>query len=318
VHTLAHSSSVIRSMQAFSMATQMQKVALELLAFASPSAELAALRKVFVQIDTDASGTISRDEFANAMQSHPEIKEADLSHIFDQMDFSHRGEISYNEFLAASLAHQEIDESTVRLVFSMLDQDQDEIVSRDDISRSLGNSCTDEEIDAMFTQLGCTSGRLFFNDFNRLMTDEGRSRAGLRRKTINVSMLSEQGRANSLSNLVVQSEEVDFDRKAKELGAPKSKWLQKGRTLTNLTRFIKDASALAEENRMSSTSGAGTDEGSSERSPRPQHEGGAAVPPRPLLPSIRRASDGGVMVVTGSSKNLLGDMSPMGTPQDHI
>ena len=50
----------------------------------------------------------------------------------------------------------------------MLDQDQDEIVSRDDISRSLGNSCTDEEIDAMFAQLGCTSGRLFFNDLNRM------------------------------------------------------------------------------------------------------------------------------------------------------
>ena len=110
---------------------------------------------------------------------------------------------------------------------------------------------------------------------------------------------------------------MDFDRKVAELGAPKSRWLQKGRTLQNLTRFIKDTSDLAEGNRNSSTSGAAavTDEESSERSPRP--EGGRASPQRLSLPSIRRTSDGGVMVVTGSSKHLLAP-TPLASLRDRI
>lgn len=54
------------------------QVALELLAFAAPSHEVDQLRQVFVSIDTDGSGSISRDEFRSAMAAHPQFQEAEL------------------------------------------------------------------------------------------------------------------------------------------------------------------------------------------------------------------------------------------------
>ena len=93
-------------------------MALELLAFATPSAEVTELRELFFAIDSDLSGSISREEFEQAMASHPQLNRSALSALFDQIDFTKRGTISYNEFLAASLGGTarlaSLDEGTVR------------------------------------------------------------------------------------------------------------------------------------------------------------------------------------------------------------
>ena len=100
---LQKNAQVVRSLQAFSTTSRLHKVALELLAFAAPSHEVDQLRQLFVAIDADGSGSISRDEFKSAMAAHPQFKDAELSRLFDQADFGGQGELSYNEFLAATL-----------------------------------------------------------------------------------------------------------------------------------------------------------------------------------------------------------------------
>ena len=91
---------VMRSLQAFSTTGRLHKVALELLAFAAPSHEVDQLRQVFVAIDADGSGAISREEFKQAMAAHPQYNDGEIRRLFDQIDFSRKGTNTQHERLA--------------------------------------------------------------------------------------------------------------------------------------------------------------------------------------------------------------------------
>jgi len=200
-------------------------VALELLAFATPSAEVDDMRRVFYAIDTDGSGTISRDEFDAAMGAHPELNSQALKSLFDTLDFAKKGELGYNEFLAATLGGsqklQNLDEETVRNVFQMIDRDSDGIVTRDDLMQCLGANTTEEELDVMFAQLGKKAdGKLFFMDLYRLMSGkDGTKHAGITlKRSVTLSpqpegevksrgpSFSQVGRSSTMSNVVLHTE----------------------------------------------------------------------------------------------------------------
>jgi len=253
VAAIAHNSHVLRSMQAFSGASMMHKVALELLAFATPSAQLDEMRQVFYAIDTDGSGTISRAEFDAAMQAHPELNSAALTTLFDTLDFAKKGELGYNEFLAATLGGsqmlQSMDEQMVRNVFQMLDRDSDGIVTRDDLLQCLGGNTTEEEIDLMFHQLGKDGqaqggpgGKLFFMDLLRLMTGrDGTKQAGIQFKVGSGDQprltpkpsLGQMGRSSTMNQVVLHSE-ASAHNTSEHTQATRSVWAAKGRSVHNL------------------------------------------------------------------------------------
>jgi Ca2+-binding EF-hand superfamily protein len=288
---------MLREIQAFSSLNGMHKVALELLAFGAPSAEVDRLRALFNAIDTDGSGAISRDEFASAMKGHPQLKESEVLHLFEQLDFSKQGEVSYNEFLAATLgmAAGPIDEDRVRVVFERLDTDGDGIVTRDDLLGALGTATSRSDIDNWFEQMGVNSGKIFFHDMLRLMTERrDKTKAGVH-ATSGGSIgsgpagkhpsLAQLGRALSASNVTLQTDAKVAERRQTEL-APKGlsgRWLSRGRTVQNLNKLIASAQGSAGVPSASGTASA------------------ASGPPSPAAPGSthkRRAIDGGPMIAT--------------------
>ena len=184
--TLARNVEVFRSLQAFSRLNQIQRVVLELLAFAAPSQDMVELRQIFVALDETGNGTISRKEFKRAMAAHPEFKKSEVTRIFDSIDFDGRGELSYNKFLAATIgtSTKGVDEQALRKVFHLLDTDNDDIVTHADLQRSLGNAISDGEIDAMLLKIGCTSKKLYFGDLLRLMTGKEKNGRWTRRASL--------------------------------------------------------------------------------------------------------------------------------------
>ncbi len=68
--------------------------------------EVTNMRKAFLVMDRDASGSISRDEFRSAMAKW--LDQAAVDAIFDKIDVNRSGDISYTEFLTASSAPESV------------------------------------------------------------------------------------------------------------------------------------------------------------------------------------------------------------------
>ena len=64
---------IVRSLEAFTAADGMAKLALQVIAFTTPPSKLEELRSLFHKMDEDDSGTISIHEFRKAFDTHPEI-----------------------------------------------------------------------------------------------------------------------------------------------------------------------------------------------------------------------------------------------------
>jgi len=84
--------------------------------------EVTKMRKAFIEMDRDASGGISKEEFRESMNSHLDL--ATIDTIFDKIDVNRNGDISYTEFLTASSASDMAkSKSTILAAFDRLDTD---------------------------------------------------------------------------------------------------------------------------------------------------------------------------------------------------
>ena len=105
-------------------------------------------RMLFKMVDTDNSGTISYEELKKAMENYPEIPEVQVRRLFEAVDMNHKGEVEYSSFLAATCsAQQVIGEPTLRTAFSVLDRDSDGVITKEDLMETVGQACSEEEID---------------------------------------------------------------------------------------------------------------------------------------------------------------------------
>lgn len=227
---LSANANVLRSVQAFAQMESLKKVALEVVAFTTPTAKLERMRKLFTAIDQDSSGTISREEFQRAMSEHPELQPTEVDRLFSNLDLSHKGSIDYNEFIAATLAtEQNLDEASLRAAFTMLDFDSDGAITKADLMQTVGKACSEAEIEEMLTQLNC-EGKLFFPDLVRLMEHESKGpripqcgrrslslgqialqmeqSGGLERK-IDLSIHRERTEPNGLTMPIIEDDELE-------------------------------------------------------------------------------------------------------------
>ena len=61
------------------------QVILEILAFTTPSENLEELRRLFVAMDADGSGSITLDEFREALSKNPEVQITEVERLFKDM-----------------------------------------------------------------------------------------------------------------------------------------------------------------------------------------------------------------------------------------
>lgn len=266
-------------LRAFSSATRLRKVALELLAFSAPAHDVEHLRSFFNAVNVTGSGAITRNEFRDALRlAHPEFNERELRELFDCVDFSHNGEVlSYTEFLAATHGARmpPPSEEQVRAVFARLDRDGDGVITPDDLVSALGHALGRDEINQMFAQLGCTSNRLYFADLLRLMVEPaamtvaaGLSVAKLRGSGAampRVPSLGEIGKSLSMSDLVLQTEARDAKDKQEQMAARPFPWLARGRSAHFV---VMDSTDDASSTETESTRGFSDVGSSNESSPR--------------------------------------------------
>jgi len=168
---------IVKSLEAFSNADGMAKVALQWLAFTVPPAKLEELRNVFRKMDTDDSGTISLREFKEAMVKQEDIPEYRIDAIFDAIDVTHSGEIEYNEFLAATLASsQQFEKSlsgnSLHAVFNELDTDHDGYITKNDMKEFFQDDFDEASIRTLAKHADdADSGRITYDGFKQCVLD---------------------------------------------------------------------------------------------------------------------------------------------------
>ena len=85
------------------------------------------LSKLFREIDTDKSGTLSKQEFKKAYKFFGEktfLLDEEIDEIFDRVDKNNNGQIDYSEFITcAANISQLTSEKQLKAAFKALDLD---------------------------------------------------------------------------------------------------------------------------------------------------------------------------------------------------
>jgi len=132
--------------------------------------QLTELEKTFVEIDTHHTGTITHEEFMNALES-TSIPPAELEELFNSIDQDQSGQIKYSEFIAACMDEKVfLDQHTLISAFNALDLDGDGTITRDELKTLLGDDINDEALDGLMHQADFhNDGVISKEDFIRAM-----------------------------------------------------------------------------------------------------------------------------------------------------
>jgi len=101
--------------------------------------EVENLHKIFLKLDTNGNGIISKEEMMIGMdylrkEVNCKLTTADIDQIFQAMDFNDSGQIDYTEFIASFLdCSIYLNESFLRKEFAKLDMDKDGKLNKEDI-----------------------------------------------------------------------------------------------------------------------------------------------------------------------------------------
>lgn len=165
---------ILTALRSFADSSELKRAALEAIAFATPPRDLETLRRVFVAMDIDNSGTLSLDEFRRELAQHPEVSRDEIERIFDAVDISKDGELDVGEFIGAALLSRKersraLSYPSLLAAFSMLDHDHDGTLSKQELGETLAR-VLDADVDALLAAAGVgAKDVLTFEDFKFLV-----------------------------------------------------------------------------------------------------------------------------------------------------
>ena len=137
------------SLKEFSSFSMFKKVVIDMIAFSMNTKDLEDSTQWFKVIDKDNSGSISLQEFRDALKDRG-IKEDMIAEVFEQIDQDHNGSITFSEFLAATLDKTKyLEGCRLTAVFQKLDTDHDGKISVSDLKDALGTWYSVSEIESM-------------------------------------------------------------------------------------------------------------------------------------------------------------------------
>lgn len=157
----------------FSQYGQLKKTFLITMANTMDRQEAGALRELFLYVDTTHSGTITWEEFKDAMErvEGANADEQEIKELFSAIDHDQSGQIHYNEFVAANLESQGlINMDRLADVFDRIDTTGKGYISKDDLKAILGQNYSKEVVDTMIEEADFKkNGQIDYDEFLQLM-----------------------------------------------------------------------------------------------------------------------------------------------------
>lgn len=169
---------------------KLKRTALLAVATSLKDEDIAELRKVFQQMDTNHNGILSVSEFKAAMASHSRrnivdsglarprrastINIAEIEAMFDGVNLDHTGGIKYSEFLASAIQEQQyLAEDAINEAFHKIDLDNSGTITMDELRELLGDTGVgDDELARIMEEVDYhADGTIDFEEFRKMMFD---------------------------------------------------------------------------------------------------------------------------------------------------
>ena len=132
----------------------MKKTILITMANTMDRSDVGKLREIFLQADTDNSGTLTLQEFISSVREiSPEVDEARTKDLFSGIDRDKSGQIHYAEFLAAlAESHGLVTLDRLSETFDRIDKDGKGYITHEDLRFILGKDFDEETVDKMIKE----------------------------------------------------------------------------------------------------------------------------------------------------------------------
>jgi len=146
---------VFLNIQSFARYSPIKKMAMMAVAHTLDGDQLDKLRNIFEELDTDNTGTLSKDEIEAHFNRTDNIDTKSMSteeteKFFASLDFDKTGIIRYGEFLAAAMdASSFLKKNSLRVAFDRLDKDQSGAISVENLKAIAGKVYDEATIQAI-------------------------------------------------------------------------------------------------------------------------------------------------------------------------
>jgi len=149
---------VLLNIQSFTRYSPIKKMAMMAVAHTLDGEQLDKLRNVFEELDTDNTGTLSKDEIESHFNRTDNINTTSMSakeieEFFASLDFDKTGIIRYGEFLAAAMdASTFLKKNSLRVAFDRLDKDHSGAISVENLKAIAGKVYDEATIQAILKE----------------------------------------------------------------------------------------------------------------------------------------------------------------------
>lgn len=146
--------------------------------------EVNDLRKIFLKLDKDGNGMISREEMMVGLDYLKQtvncnLTNNDIDQIFNAMDFDNSGQVDYTEFIASCLDSTiKKNEGFLKKEFEKLDSDKDGKLNKDDIAQIVSADTVNSNMDIqrMIDEADLDGdGKIDYSEFLVLLREKTRS-----------------------------------------------------------------------------------------------------------------------------------------------
>jgi Ca2+-binding EF-hand superfamily protein len=150
----------------------MKKTILITMANTLDRSDVGKLREIFLEADTNGSGTITLEELIDAFRkTSPEVDEKQVEALFKGIDRDKSGHIHYAEFLAAlAESHGLVTMDRLTEVFDRIDTEGKGYITHEDLKSILGSDYDKQTVDKMIKEADVNNnGRVDYDELLQLM-----------------------------------------------------------------------------------------------------------------------------------------------------
>lgn len=160
-------SSTIDSLQAFARASHFRRACMSMMAWCLSNDERARLRDLFLEMDTDKTGTVSLAEFKQVLEDQFHVEDSEVIDAFEMINAAHTEGIRYTEFLAAMVSSRiAMHEDLLYATFHRFDTHNSGFITAADLRTCLGETLEGQEADNMLAEADTShDGKISYQEF---------------------------------------------------------------------------------------------------------------------------------------------------------